>query len=65
MSYATLFAIYAIAWWLSLFAVLPLGVKSQEESGEVTPACSSELYTMAVAVAGSTLKVGSRLTCSS
>jgi len=37
MSYPTLFAIYAIAWWLSLFAVLPLGVKSQEESGAVTP----------------------------
>ena len=40
MSYVTLFAMYAIAWWLTLFAVLPLGVKSQEESGDVTPAPS-------------------------
>ncbi len=37
MSVPTLLAIYGIAWWLSLFAVLPLGVQSQEESGAVTP----------------------------
>ena len=37
MSLPTFFAIYGIAWWLTLFAVLPLGVKSQEESGSVTP----------------------------
>lgn len=30
-------AIYFILWWLVLFAVLPLGVKSQVESGEVVP----------------------------
>jgi predicted secreted protein len=37
MSVATFFAIYGISWWLSLFMVLPLGVRSQEEAGEVTP----------------------------
>jgi len=30
-------AIYAIIWWTVLFAVLPIGVRSQEESGEVVP----------------------------
>jgi len=29
-------AIYFIIWWLVLFAVLPFGVKSQAESGDVT-----------------------------
>lgn len=31
------FAIYGIIWFLTLFAVLPFGVVSQEESGEVVP----------------------------
>lgn len=30
-------AIYFIIWWLVLFAVLPWGVRSQHETGEVTP----------------------------
>jgi predicted secreted protein len=29
MQWATLAAIYFIAWWITLFAVLPLGVESQ------------------------------------
>ncbi len=29
--------IYFTTWWIVLFAVLPFGVKSQEEAGEVTP----------------------------
>jgi predicted secreted protein len=33
----TAFAIYFIIWWVVLFAVLPWGVRSQEESGEVVP----------------------------
>jgi predicted secreted protein len=37
MSVATLIAIYFLIWWLTLFAVLPWGVRSQEESGEVIP----------------------------
>jgi predicted secreted protein len=30
-------AIYFIIWWVCLFAVLPFGVKSQHETGDVTP----------------------------
>jgi Predicted secreted protein len=37
MGIATLIAIYFIIWWVMLFAVLPWGVRSQEESGEVMP----------------------------
>jgi predicted secreted protein len=36
MSLATAIAIYFIIWWTVLFAVLPWGVRSQEESGAVT-----------------------------
>jgi len=36
-SIATVIAIYFIIWWVVLFAVLPWGVKSQQESGEVAP----------------------------
>ena len=37
MSLTLGFAIYFILWWLVLFAILPLGVQSQAESGEVVP----------------------------
>lgn len=37
MSLATSFAIYFIIWWTVLFAVLPWGVRSQQESGAVAP----------------------------
>ena len=37
MSLTTAIAIYFIIWWVVLFAVLPFGVRSQEESGEVAP----------------------------
>ena len=30
-------AIFFTTWWIVLFAVLPWGVRSQEESGEVVP----------------------------
>jgi predicted secreted protein len=30
-------AIYAIIWWIVLFAMLPIGVRTQAEEGEVTP----------------------------
>jgi len=33
----TAIAIYFLIWWLTLFAVLPWGVRSQQESGEVSP----------------------------
>jgi predicted secreted protein len=35
MLFGSAFAIYFIIWWLTLFAVLPFGVRSQQESGEV------------------------------
>jgi len=37
MSWSTAAAIYFIIWWVVLFAVLPWGVRSQAESGEVVP----------------------------
>jgi predicted secreted protein len=37
MSLATAIAIYFIIWWTVLFAVLPWGVRSQQESGAVAP----------------------------
>ncbi len=37
MSWTTGLAIYFVAWWIVLFAVLPFGVRSQEEQGAVSP----------------------------
>jgi len=37
MSLATAIAIYFIIWWTVLFAVLPWGVRSQQDSGPVAP----------------------------
>jgi predicted secreted protein len=37
VSWTTAVAIYFILWWITLFAVLPWGVRSQAESGEVVP----------------------------
>ena len=37
MSTATALAIYFLVWWVVLFAVLPWGVRNQEESGQITP----------------------------
>ena len=37
MATSTVIAIYFIIWWVVLFAILPWGVHSQEESGEVAP----------------------------
>ena len=37
MTITTALAIYFITWWVVLFAVLPWGVRSQAESGEVVP----------------------------
>ena len=37
MSLTTALAIYFIVWWIVLFTVLPFGVQSQAESGEVIP----------------------------
>lgn len=37
MSVGAVVAIYFIVWWVSLFAVLPWGVRSQAESADITP----------------------------
>lgn len=37
MTFFTGFAVYFLIWWLTLFAVLPFGVRSQVEEGEVEP----------------------------
>ena len=37
MSLATAVAIYFIIWWTVLFAVLPWGVRSQEEGRSIAP----------------------------
>ena len=34
LPWPTLIALYFIVWWVSLFAVLPLGVQNAEEAGE-------------------------------
>ncbi|MBB5751248.1 DUF1467 family protein [Prosthecomicrobium pneumaticum] len=36
MSWYSLVAIYFVIWWTILFAVLPFGIRTQEEVGEVT-----------------------------
>lgn len=36
MTWVSIAAIYFILWWVVLFAMLPFGVKTQEEDGEVT-----------------------------
>lgn len=36
MSVVALIAIYFVVWWIVLFAILPFGVRTQEEEGEVT-----------------------------
>ena len=34
MNLLSLIAVYLVVWWIILFAVLPWGVRSQEEEGE-------------------------------
>ncbi|MDP3409551.1 DUF1467 family protein [Bosea sp. (in: a-proteobacteria)] len=35
MTFASAFAVYFVVWWTVLFAVLPFGIRSQVETGEV------------------------------
>lgn len=37
MSLGSAVAIYFVVWWITLFAVLPFGVRTQGEAGEVVP----------------------------
>ncbi|HVY18451.1 MAG TPA: DUF1467 family protein [Bauldia sp.] len=36
MSFWTAVAVYFVVWWVILFAVLPFGVRTQDDAGEVT-----------------------------
>ena len=35
MPFLSTFAVYFVIWWLTLFIVLPIGMRSQQEEGEV------------------------------
>ena len=37
MAFTSALAIYFVIWWLVLFAVLPFGIRSQQEAGDVSP----------------------------
>jgi len=37
MAIGSALAVYFIIWWTLLFAVLPIGLKTQAEAGEVVP----------------------------
>ena len=37
MPIGSIIAIFFVVWWIVLFAVLPFGVRTQEEDGEVVP----------------------------
>lgn len=37
MSWITWGAIYFIMWWVSLFAILPFGLRTQDEAKEIVP----------------------------
>lgn len=36
MSLVSAIAIYFVIWWISLFAILPIGLRTQAEDGNVT-----------------------------
>lgn len=35
MPFLSTFAVYFVIWWLTLFIVLPIGMRSQQDEGEV------------------------------
>jgi len=37
MQLFTMFAVYFIFWWITLFAVLPFGLKTQSEENDIVP----------------------------
>jgi predicted secreted protein len=37
VSISTALAVYFVIWWIVLFMVLPFGIRSQHEGGEVEP----------------------------
>lgn len=40
MSIVSVLAIYFVVWWIVLFAVLPFGVRTQAEEGDIVPGSS-------------------------
>ncbi|RAI38765.1 DUF1467 family protein [Rhodoplanes roseus] len=37
MPWTSLAAVYFVTWWIVLFAILPFGIRSQHEHGEISP----------------------------
>lgn len=37
MQFFSVFAVYFIIWWITLFAVLPIGLRTQAEDNDVVP----------------------------
>ena len=37
MTLSLAIALYLVIWWVTLFAVLPIGLRTQEDEGEVVP----------------------------
>ena len=37
MTIASAVVVFVLGWWISFFAVLPIGVRGQFEDGEITP----------------------------
>ena len=61
MSISFSLAIYFVLWWLVLFAVLPFGVRTQDEAGVIvpgTPASAPGAHRMARVVLITTLVSG-------
>ncbi|MCB1548356.1 MAG: DUF1467 family protein [Hyphomicrobiaceae bacterium] len=61
MSIALAIAIYIVVWWITLFAVLPFGVRTQGEAGTVvdgTPASAPQTFPIGRVVVINTLVSG-------
>lgn len=41
MGITSAIVLYAVIWWLTLFVILPLRMKTQQDLGEVTPGTQS------------------------
>lgn len=37
MTFFSAFAVYFVIWWVTLFAVLPFGLRTQDEEGDIVP----------------------------
>jgi predicted secreted protein len=46
MTITSALAIFFIIWWITLFAVLPFGVRSQSEAGNIVPGSDPGAPTM-------------------